>query len=176
VDYDKDDRIDEWEVLKWNDEHRPGKGDFMDWTPFKHPTLGDIEIGGFNPKFYGQNPPADLMETWARNEAMFNLFLAQQLPQVKITEARVAAGTEAGTFEVAMTVTNEGKMPTALEMAKRVKMVRPDTCTIKLEKGQELVKAPRASRGRRRRLKSTGSSPARRSRRAGSSRVPARSR
>jgi hypothetical protein len=38
-----------------------------------------------------------------------------------------------------MTVTNEGKMPTALEIAKRVKMVKPDTCTIALAKGQELV-------------------------------------
>ena len=141
-DYDKDGRFDEWEVLRWNDEHRAGKGDFMEWAPFKHPTLGDVEIGGFNPKFYGQNPPADLIETWARNEAMFNLFLAQQLPQVRITDARVTAGREAGTFEVAMTVTNEGKMPTALEMAKRVKIVRPDTCSIKLDKGQELVGVP----------------------------------
>jgi len=114
----------------------------MAWTSFKHPVLGDVEIGGFNPKFYGQNPPADLIETWARNEAMFNLFLAQQLPQVKITDARVSPGKDAGTFEVSMTVTNEGRMPTALEMAKRVKMVKPDTCSIKLDKGQELAKAP----------------------------------
>jgi hypothetical protein len=37
-------------------------------------------------------------------------------------------------------VTNEGKMPTALEIAKRVKMVKPDTASIELAKGQELVK------------------------------------
>jgi hypothetical protein len=30
-------------------------------------------------------------------------------------------------------------MPTALDIAKRVKMVRPDTCTITLAKGQTLV-------------------------------------
>ena len=35
-----------------------------------------------------------------------------------------------------MTVTNEGGMPTALEIAKRVKMVRPDTCTITLGEGR----------------------------------------
>ena len=76
VDYDKDDRHDEWEVLRWNDENRAGKGDFKPWTAFKHPTLGDVEIGGFNPKFYAQNPPPDMLEPWARNEAMFNLYLA----------------------------------------------------------------------------------------------------
>jgi Zinc carboxypeptidase len=141
VDYDKDGRYDEWEVLRWNDEHRAGKGDFMDWTRFKHPTLGDVEIGGFNPKFYAQNPPADMLETWARNEATFNLYLAQQLPQVRILSA-AAKPSGNGVFEVELTVTNEGLMPTSLEVARRVKMVRPDTCAITLGKGQTLVQPP----------------------------------
>jgi hypothetical protein len=137
VDYDKDRRYDDWEVLRWNDENRAGRGDFKDWTAFVHPTLGEVEIGGFNPKFYTQNPPPDLLETWARNEALFNLYLAQQLPQVRIVSA--AAKTVSGGYDVELSVTNEGKMPTALDIAKRVKMVRPDTCTITLVKGQELV-------------------------------------
>lgn len=149
VDYDKDKRTDEWEVLKWNDENRAGKGDFKDWTAFKHPALGDVEIGGFNPKFYSQNPPPDLIETWARNEATFNLYLAQQLPQVRIVSATTTASSTPGVFDVALTVTNEGKMPTSLEMAQRVKMVRPDACTITLAKGQELV-PPAAGQPRQR--------------------------
>jgi hypothetical protein len=151
VDYDKDDRHDDWEVLRWNDENRAGKGDFQEWTAFKHPTLGDVEIGGFNPKFYAQNPPPDMLETWAKNEALFNLFLAQQLPQVRIVSATVtpASSGGAGVNEVELTVTNEGKMPTALEIARRVKMVRPDTCTIELAKGQELA-APAKGQPRQR--------------------------
>jgi hypothetical protein len=147
VDYDKDHRYDEWEVLRWNDENRAGKADFKAWTPFKHPTLGDVEIGGFNPKFYAQNPPTEMLETWARNEAMFNLFLAQQLPQVRIVSADVRS--VGGAYDVSLTVANEGKMPTALEIAKRVKMVRPDTCTITLAKGQELL-PPAAGAARQR--------------------------
>ena len=140
-DYDKDGRIDQWEVLRWADEHRAGKGDFKDWTKVMHPSLGEVEIGGFNPKFYSQNPPPDLIETWARNEALFNLYLAQQLAQVRISavEAKPAA---AGVVDVRLTVTNAGLMPTALEIAKRVKIVRPDTCAIELAKGQELVQPP----------------------------------
>jgi hypothetical protein len=143
VDYDKDRRFDEWEVLRWNDENRAGKGDFMEWSGFKHPTLGDVEIGGFNPKFYAQNPPADLLEIWVKNEAMFNVYLAQQLPQVRIVSAtgtRVASGE--GIHDVEVSVTNEGLMPTSLEIARRVKIVRPDTCTITLAKGQTLVARP----------------------------------
>jgi hypothetical protein len=39
-------------------------------------------------------------------------------------------------------VTNEGKMPTSLDIAQRVKIVRPDSCTITLGKGQQLAPAP----------------------------------
>ncbi len=148
VDYDSDNRHDEWEVLRWNDENRAGKGDFKPWSAFKHPTLGDVEIGGFNPKFYAQNPPPDMLEPWARNEAMFNLYLAQQLPQVRIVSAD-GRSTAKGVYQIDLTVTNDGKMPTALDIAKRVKMVRPDTCTITLAKGQELL-APVAGEARQR--------------------------
>jgi hypothetical protein len=145
VDYDADKRFDDWEVLKWWDENRAGKaaqpGEFKEWTAFKHPQLGDVEIGGFHPKFYSQNPPKDLIELWAGNEARFNLWMAQQLPQVKIVSAKTTAVPgQAGVQKVEMVVTNEGKIPTALEIAKRVKMVKPDTAGIELAKGQELVK------------------------------------
>lgn len=146
-DYDGDKRFDDWEVLKWWDENRAGKaaqpGEYKEWTAFEHQQLGDVEIGGFHPKFYGQNPPKDQIELWAGNEARFNLWMAQQLPQVRIVGTKnTAVAGQPGVFRVEMTVTNEGKMPTALEIAKRVKMVRPDTCSIELAKGQELVPPP----------------------------------
>jgi hypothetical protein len=151
TDYDKDGRFEEWEVLRWHDENRAGKNDFMPWTAFQHPALGAVEIGGFNPKFYGQNPPPDLLETWARNEAMFNLYLAQQLPQVKIVSAAAKPSATAGVFDIELVATNEGQMPTALEIAQRVKMVRPDTATIELGKGQALVQPAEEQKGPRQR-------------------------
>ncbi len=57
-----------------------------------HPTLGEVEVGGWNPKFWSQNPPPEMLETWARNEAMFNLYLAQQLAQVRVVSATSQAG------------------------------------------------------------------------------------
>ncbi len=157
-DYDKDGTTDEWDRLKYCDDNRAGKGDFIDWKPFKHPQLGDIEIGGWNPKFWSQNPPPDLLETWARNEALWNVWLAEQLPQIKIvsvtsTPARPPAPPKGkpargatpapavsldGVYDVTVTVTNEGQMPTALDIAKRVKIVRPDSCTITLGSGMLL--------------------------------------
>ena len=128
ADANKDGRIDEIETMRWCDENRPGKGDFKDWTTYNHPQLGEVEIGGWNPKFWTQNPPPDMLETWAKNEAMFNLYLAQQLPQIRIVGVTVAPakGTPAAdqVFDVTATITNDGLLPTALEMAKRVKIVR----------------------------------------------------
>ncbi len=144
ADANKDGRVDDIELMQWYDQNRAAKGDFQEWTPYKHPQLGDVEIGGWNPKFWSQNPPPDMLETWARNEAMFNLYLAQQLPQVRITAlvAAPAKGVPAadGVFDVQATIVNEGLMPTALEMAKRVKIVRPDVAAVTLAAGQELVR------------------------------------
>lgn len=139
VDYDKSGSIDELEVLRWNDENRPGKGDFQMWTKAKHPHFGEVEVGGFNPKWYVQNAPPDMLEPWAKNEAMFNLYLAQQLPQVKIVSASAKPSAD-GAYDVTVTVTNEGLMPTALEIAKRVKMVRQDRVTLELAAGQSVVR------------------------------------
>jgi hypothetical protein len=80
---------------------------------------------------------------------MFNLYLAQQLPQVRIVSATARASTTAGVFDVELSVTNDGRMPTALEIAQRVKIVRPDTCTIALGTGQQLL-PPAAGQPRQR--------------------------
>jgi hypothetical protein len=144
-DYDGDGRVTDLESLRWLDENLPGKH-FKPWTKFAHPQLGEVEIGGFDPKFFRQNPPPELLEEWAANEARFNLLLAKSLPQVRIVsvEARPVKK-ESGTFEIVAVVTNEGFLPTALEMAQRVKIVRPDAAVLRLTgRGGELASDTRA--------------------------------
>jgi hypothetical protein len=140
VDYDKDGKISDLEVLRWNDEALGGKG-FKSWTRFSHPQLGEVEIGGLNPKLFRQNPPVSVLEEWAKKEAMFNLMLAKSLPQVKIVSVDVRpVKKEPGVLEVVAVFTNEGFLPTALEMAERVKIVSPDRAEITFpEKELELV-------------------------------------
>ena len=86
-----------------------------------------------------------MLETWAKNEAMFNLYLAQQLAQVRIVSATAKPAAD-GAQEITVTVTNEGGIPTALEIAKRVKIVRPDTAVIQLAQGQTFVGGPAGGR------------------------------
>ena len=138
-DYDGDGRFSEVESLRYVDEELGGRY-FKAWTKFAHPTLGEVEIGSFNPKFWRQNPPVELLEEWIRKEAQFNLFLARSLPRVKVLSAEsrpVKKGP--GAFEIVAVVANEGVLPTALKMAERVKIVRPDAVEVKLPAGFELA-------------------------------------
>jgi hypothetical protein len=141
-DYDGDGQVTDLEALRYIDEELGGRY-FKPWTKFNHPTLGEVEIGGFNPKFWRQNPPVELLEEWARKEALFNIFLAESLPQVKVVSAAVKpVKKQADTYEITAVFTNEGFLPTALEMAERVKIVRPDAALIKLPAGCELAGSP----------------------------------
>jgi hypothetical protein len=138
-DYDGDGRITDLESLRYIDEELGGRY-FKPWTKTNHPTLGEVEVGGFNPKYWRQNPPVEILEEWIRKEALFNLFMAKSLPQVKIVSAEIKpVKKETDTFEVVAVFTNEGFLPTALKMADRVKIVRPDTAEIRLPAGAELV-------------------------------------
>jgi hypothetical protein len=138
-DYDGNGRVEPIEVLRYCDEEFGGTC-FKNWAPFTHPVLGDIEIGGYNPKFFSQNGPPQVLEQWARNQAMFNLYMAQSLPRIEITDATiapVASGADTATHELRVTVRNSGRLPTALEMAKRVKIVRSDQIAVRFAEKSE---------------------------------------
>jgi len=138
-DYDGDGRVTPLEQLRYIDEELGGKY-FVPWHKVNHPTLGEVEIGGFNPKFWNQNPPPELLEEWIKKEAMFNMLLYKSLPQVKIVSTKVQpVKKEPGTFEIVSVFTNEGFLPTALKQADRVKIVRPDAVQIALPAGLEFV-------------------------------------
>lgn len=131
-DYNGDGRWDQYEVLRYCDEEFNGSC-FQMWTRFQHPDLGEVEIGGFNPKFWSQNGPPQVLDKWAGRQARFNLAMAMDLPKVEITNvavSKVRMSADSATHEVKVTVRNSGRIPTALEQAKRVKIVRPDFLTI----------------------------------------------
>ena len=99
-----------------------------------------MEIGGFNPKFWSQNPPPELLEEWITKEGNFNLLLYKSLPQVKIVSTKIMpVAKEAGMFKIVSVFTNEGFLPTALKQADRVKIVRPDSVQVALPSGLEFV-------------------------------------
>ena len=167
-DYNGDGRWDQYEVLRYNDENFGGAG-YQMWTKVMHPDLGEVEVGGPNPKFWSQNGPPEVLEKWARNQAMFNLAMAMEMPKVEIANVevrRVRASADSATHEVRVTVRNTGRIPTALEQAKRVHIVRPDFLTVEgrgarsIGRGTEFWLAGRESKVVTVRVRLTGDGPA----------------
>ncbi|MCL2361564.1 MAG: M14 family metallopeptidase [Defluviitaleaceae bacterium] len=74
-------------ALRWNDEAMNGEC-FNAWTPFEHPQLGDVEIGGWNLKEGQQNPPKKFLQEECEKALRFTLMHMEALPQVEIRDVR----------------------------------------------------------------------------------------
>jgi murein tripeptide amidase MpaA len=101
------------QVLKWMDAEKIDG--FVKWTPFKHPELGDVEIGGFKP-YAVTNPPAAKIAGLGAGHTKFVLYLASILPKVKIIKFE-ATSHGGGIYRLRAEVENTGFLPTALAQA-----------------------------------------------------------
>jgi hypothetical protein len=128
-DYDGDGVIDQIDMIKWDDAENDSLG-FFEWKPAKHPVYGDIEIGGFDPKFFSQNPPAKHLEKWIRNEGLFNIEMMKYLPSLAWENIEVqkvkSYKADSADYQVRVSYRNTGKLPTALKQAALVKIVKDD--------------------------------------------------
>ena len=132
-DFNGDGLKDELDQYIWDERENDGAG-FIPWTSFRHPTLGEVEIGGWDPKFFSQNAPSKHLEPWAKNEALFNVEMLKRLPSlewgdVEVKQIKTYKGDSAD-FRVRIAYKNVGKMPTALRQADLVKIVKPDRLDI----------------------------------------------
>jgi len=135
-DYNGDGLYDDVDSLAWDEQENGGRG-FREWEPFEHPELGKVEIGGFHPKFFSQNGPPDQLEGWIRREALFNLAMAKELPQLILDGCDVSAleKTESSRdYEISIRWTNTGELPVALKQAQLVKAVQEDRVELEFDK------------------------------------------
>jgi hypothetical protein len=104
---------------------------FADWTPFQHPELGEVEIGGFLP-YVTHNPPAEQLPELGEKHGEFLVELAGMLPRVRIAETEVTAH-GGGVFTVTVEVENTGFFPTSLQHGTRSRSVGPTFVQIQVE-------------------------------------------
>jgi hypothetical protein len=96
---------------------------FVDWTPFKHPSLGDVEIGGFKP-YATVNPPAAKIAELGAGHAKFVVYLTSLFPRIAIAKTEVAA-LGGGLYRIKTEVENSGYLPTALAQGMVARAVKP---------------------------------------------------
>ncbi|MDX1745405.1 MAG: M14 family metallopeptidase, partial [Halobacteriales archaeon] len=134
-DYNDDGVLDQVDAMTWNETERNGTG-FKPWTPYDHPELGAVEIGGFHPKFFAQNGPPGILESWARKQALFNLELALRLPELELVRVEPELSDVRGDttrFALRVQWTNTGGLPTALRQAQLVKIVKEDRVVLEFD-------------------------------------------
>jgi murein tripeptide amidase MpaA len=126
-DYDKDGSVTEEERLKWNDEELDGKL-FVDWHPYDHPTLGEVEIGGWRRRKTSP-PEGELIQKECEMGNGFVIYLAGLAPRVSVGEAEVV-DKEGGIFQVNIAVENTGFLPTATQQAQSLGISEPVLLTV----------------------------------------------
>ncbi len=108
-----------------------GSGAFVDWEPFSHPTLGEVEIGGFRP-YMAVNPSPELIPELGATHGEFIARLGGMLPNVRFVEASAEA-IGGGLWKVDATVENAGYFPTALSHGQLSRSVDPTLVQIQVD-------------------------------------------
>jgi hypothetical protein len=109
-------------LLAFSDKELQGRG-YVAWTAFKHPTLGDVEIGGFKP-YVVTNPPAAKIAELGAAHANFAVYLSSLFAKLTIAKAEVTA-LGAGLFRIKADIENSGYLPTALAQGVQSRSVKP---------------------------------------------------
>lgn len=100
-------------LLRWQDAALGGDG-FLPWTPFDHPQLGRVEIGGWKRMYTFRNPPpAAYLEAMARANCRFTLRHAACAPRVRLRDCRAVPVGDA-LWQITAVVDNTGFLPTNL--------------------------------------------------------------
>jgi hypothetical protein len=109
-------------LLAFSDKELQGKG-YVNWTPFKHPTLGDVEIGGMVP-FTDTTPPVSMVQALLDGQVPWVISLSEKLPQLKVlkTEAKAKG---AGVYAITLWVENSGYLPFPTAMGRKNLHVPP---------------------------------------------------
>jgi hypothetical protein len=96
-------------LFAWNDDVLGGTG-FIDWSPFEHPDLGRVELGGWD-RWSTSSPPDRMIAAEVDRNVRWVVTFAEKTPQVAIQEARVVRS--GGSLRVEASVANVGWMATA---------------------------------------------------------------
>lgn len=132
-DLNGDGEKDELDQLIWDEKENGGRG-FIAWQKYQHPQFGEVEIGGWDPKFFSQNAPSGQIERWAKNEALFNVAMLKHLPRLSWADWEVkklkSYKNDSTDYRVRLAYRNEGKLPTALRQADLIKIVKQDRFNI----------------------------------------------
>ena len=114
--------------LKYNDSLLGGEG-FVQWTPFTHPQLGEVEIGGRVP-YADMLPQVEEIEPAITAQVPWIYELTKGIPQLSV-EAQKVKDIGEGIYQLEVWVENKGKFHFPLAMGNRNKVPPPAVIILK---------------------------------------------
>jgi hypothetical protein len=96
---------------------------FIEWAPFEHPQLGEVEIGGFVPGFK-HTPRFEDLDGLVAAQGSFLEALAGKLPRLVAKEPLVEP-LGPGIYRITVRVVNEGGMPSISAIGAKARRALP---------------------------------------------------
>jgi hypothetical protein len=109
-------------LLAWSETEWKGNG-FVNWQPYSHPSLGDVEIGGFVP-YLETTPAPDRVDSLLNAQIPWLMQLSKKLPQISIVDEKVT-DLGAGIYRLELFVENSGILPYPIAMGQRNRQPAP---------------------------------------------------
>jgi hypothetical protein len=109
-------------LLAFSDKQMKGKG-FVVWKAFKHPMLGNVEIGGSVP-FADNTPPEAMIHDLLKGQVPWVFEIASKMARIKINKTETKA-LGAGVYRIKVWVENTGYLPYPTAMGKRNNRILP---------------------------------------------------
>lgn len=132
---------DELRLLRWSDEELAGDA-FVPWTPFEHPQLGPVEVGGWDTIRYFYNVPFDRLEAEVAPHTEWLVYHGLALPRLEVRSLDASPVAD-GVWRVRLVVENSGWLPThGTRRALDQDVVGGVVADIGLPAGARLVESP----------------------------------
>jgi hypothetical protein len=129
---------DDLALVRYNDEHLGGRY-CLPWTPFEHPQLGPVELGGWDFLNGWSNAPAEVREHEVSGLTEWFVLLASATPRLEVHTVQVEP-IGAGVWRVRVVVQNTGWLPTNITTnAVEHRLVQPVLADIELGADVTLV-------------------------------------
>ena len=129
---------DDLKLLRWSDEKLDGNG-FIEWYPFEHDQLGQVELGGWDLMYCWANIPPQFLEREIAPHTEFAIWSALVSPRLELRSLEVE-GLGDGSWLIRLVVENGGWLPTSVtEKAVERKAVRPLEAEITLPEGGKVI-------------------------------------
>lgn len=114
-----------------------GKDFFIDWKPFKHPTLGNVEIGGLKP-YVGVVPPIAEVQKKVPGTFKFIEYILNKFKNVEFKDVKVKKLAEC-VYEITFYVKNNNDFPIFTDFSSKFDVLKPITVQIMPSKNVKLL-------------------------------------